>query len=187
MQADVNLAWCDFSAGPTCPRCGLTAPPIRNGILPRVRCNPELQQKNRAAKEALEAKRKARVLETPKPAKPIVLTPEQMEHRSRRIRELQAEQKAQAQAGAEELGEPSLWEKGSHYLVALAKWTRAGWPKRTPEEAAACEAICRTNRCGLFDAVQVGCKRCGCKLSSERWSVASKTRMKTEHCPVGLW
>lgn len=92
-----------------------------------------------------------------------------------------------AKQGAEKLGEPSLVEKGSHYITALAKWTRAGFPTRTPIEAAACEAICQSNACGEYDAEAGACKVCGCRTSAGRWAIFSKTKMKTEVCPKGFW
>jgi hypothetical protein len=99
----------------------------------------------------------------------------------------QAQLQADAKLGAEAIGEPSLWKKGSHYAKALAKWWRASRPVRSEEEAARCEEICRSNQCGLFDAEAVACKKCGCKVSAARWAIASKTRMATEVCPKGLW
>jgi hypothetical protein len=98
-----------------------------------------------------------------------------------------AKDAADSQAGAAAIGEPGLLAKGQHYALALARWFRAGCPRRTPEEAQRCEAICRTNACGLYDVTTNGCKRCGCKLSSQRWAIASKTAMATELCPVRKW
>ena len=92
-----------------------------------------------------------------------------------------------AQSGAEKLGDPSLIDKGRHYVVALAKWTRAGYHVRSPEDAAACEAICKSNECGQYDAETEACKICGCGTSSRRWAIFSKTKMATEVCPRGSW
>jgi hypothetical protein len=121
----------------------------------------------------------------PKPASP--LTAEEQAERERLRAEKKAQDEADARAGAEHLGDLSLLTKGQHYSMALAKWTRAGWPTRLPKDAAACEAICRSNQCHLFDDEQVACKKCGCYISAARWAIFSKTKMATEKCPKGLW
>ena len=71
--------------------------------------------------------------------------------------EIEAEKSA-AKLGAEEIGEPTLWKKGVHYLKALARWYCAGCPVRSVEEAAKCELICKSNICKNYDSVSNGCK-----------------------------
>lgn len=119
----------------------------------------------------------------PKPPKPEHKPPdpEAAKKRAEKI----AKDKADALAGAEAIGDLSLLDKGVHYAAALAKWFRAGCPVRTPAEAARIELICRA--CVHFDATDESCKICGCKTSSRRWAIASKTKMATEKCPKGFW
>ena len=94
---------------------------------------------------------------------------------------------ADAIAGATELGDLTLLDKGKHYAIALAKWFRAGCPQRTQAEAEACEAICKSNPADCYDAENDSCKICGCPTSAKRWAIKSKTKMATENCPKGLW
>jgi len=115
------------------------------------------------------------------------MTPEQRAERDRLAAEKRAKDEADALAGAEQLGDVSLLQKGAHYVQALIKWKRAGFPTRTPGAAATREAICRTNNCKLFDAEQVSCKKCGCQVGAARWAIFSKTKMATETCPKRLW
>lgn len=51
---------------------------------------------------------------------------------------------------------------------------------RTKEEIKNIMDICRSNKCGFFNAEKNRCFKCGCKL-------AVKTTLKKEHCPIGLW
>jgi hypothetical protein len=77
---------------------------------------------------------------------------------------------------------PSLHRKVINYTKAVARDLIAGRPRRTTEEVEAILVICRSNRCGLYDATGGVCthKRCGCK-------VERKAPYGMERCPVGLW
>jgi hypothetical protein len=119
----------------------------------------------------------------PGPRQVVPIDPEKARLQTEALKKLQAD----AAAGAEAIGDPTLSQKGRHYVEALARWFRAGCPTRTQAEAEEREAICRTNRCKLFDAAAVGCKKCGCGVSATRWAIASKTKMATEVCPRGFW
>ncbi len=156
-----------------CPVCDLFVA-VRAGTTPMAQCDPEQVKKAEAAKQA-----------TPvRPVRKITIPDPEREAKRKAAAEKQA---VDALAGAEALGDLSLATKGAHYAVALARWFRAGCPRRSPEDAAACEAICRTNKCGAFDAVAVACKICGCSISAGRWTIASKTKMATENCPKRMW
>ena len=55
---------------------------------------------------------------------------------------------------------------------------------RTEAEQAACEAICRTNRCGCYDPVADACRRCGCASQRrEAW----QGKLRVGDCPKNLW
>ncbi len=70
-------------------------------------------------------------------------------------------------------GPPPLTTKAANLAVSLARWTAAGFPKRTPERIAEILAIC--GACEFFK--DGSCMSCGCQL-------ASKASMATESCPL---
>ncbi len=154
-----------------------------DGFLHCPECNQPDPKKRYGDDPTRWPKRNCENSKPPKPPKPERKPPdpEAAKKRAEKI----AKDKADALAGAEAIGDLSLLDKGVHYAAALAKWFRAGCPVRTPAEAARIELICRA--CVHFDATDESCKICGCKTSSRRWAIASKTKMATEKCPKGFW
>ncbi len=83
-----------------------------------------------------------------------------------------------------------------HWAQALAKWTRAGFPKRSQAEVRQCLAICvqcenfvpaKSNCTGTTCRMKTGgrCKLCGCGVKSGGLAIFNKLAMKTEGCPKG--
>lgn len=70
-----------------------------------------------------------------------------------------------------------------NYSTAMARWIKAGKPRRTAEEQQRIKSICQA--CPIYDATQDRCRACGCYLSSG--NVAGKIEMATESCPKGHW
>jgi len=70
-----------------------------------------------------------------------------------------------------------------HYATALARWTAAGFPKRSQEEVVRIETtICRP--CEHY--LDGRCKKCGCRVTQGQ-AMVNKIRMATENCPEGKW
>ena len=71
---------------------------------------------------------------------------------------------------------------------AVARWTAAGFPKRTPEEVANLFAICKA--CPKFKPGKTdesgSCSKCGCQLGAGN-AVVNKLLWATEKCPIGKW
>jgi len=103
--------------------------------------------------------------------------------------EVQAAKAAEVQEAAarlaEETGDPSLLEKAKHYAAALLRWAKAGWPRRTAEEVAACVATCES--CDHYDHQKQACGKCGCRVSCKGLAIRNKAKMRTEECPEGKW
>ena len=60
----------------------------------------------------------------------------------------------------------------------------AGIEVRTVTEQAALAAICRTNSCGRWDALNEACRSCGCQSQRhEAWLA----KLRVGRCPVGKW
>lgn len=85
----------------------------------------------------------------------------------------------------------ALWHR---WRASIAKWKAAGKPVRSPEEMAACLAVCTgaaTGRpCEHFDkrlGVLGKCTVCGCGVSAAPIGEVNKIRMATENCPLGKW
>lgn len=70
-----------------------------------------------------------------------------------------------------------------NYSRAIAKWVKAGRPRRSDGEVAAILEIC--HRCSLFE--NGGCKKCGCRVNTRKSALANKLRMATESCPIDRW
>lgn len=87
-----------------------------------------------------------------------------------------------------------------HWAQALARWTRAGFPKRPQPEVDRCLRICvncptdnyvpDNPKCtGEACRMKTGgrCKLCGCGVSKSRMAVFNKIKMATEDCPKNHW
>lgn len=81
---------------------------------------------------------------------------------------------------------PSLIEQGKSFAIELAKYIKAGRPKRTNEEITVLAAICE--KCNYYDAKgkphfqKEGprCRECGCGMSlKQMWA--------TSRCRKGYW
>ncbi len=114
---------------------------------------------------------------------PALGTPEEQgsltyeEYRDKRIRE----NVEKAKEGAERLG--IGWKDGLHYVGALVRWGKAGFPVREQEEVERIEKeICRP--CEQY--IEGRCKKCGCNVSTGI-AIVNKIRMTTETCPLGKW
>jgi hypothetical protein len=87
-----------------------------------------------------------------------------------------------AKAGAEKLG--ITWADARHYMAALAKWMKAGFPTRTDEEVERIVSICQSNKCRGY--VGGRCRFCGCQVNTGP-AIVNKARMATEDCPKKRW
>jgi len=85
-----------------------------------------------------------------------------------------------ARLGADSLG--ITWDDAKHYAAALAKWTRAGFPKRSQEEVERIELICRA--CEHY--IGGRCNLCGCRVNLGP-AITNKIRMATENCQKDKW
>lgn len=87
-----------------------------------------------------------------------------------------------------------------HWAQALARWTVAGFPKRSQAEVERCLRICvhcptdnyvpDNPKCtGEACRMKTGgrCKLCGCRVSKGRIAVINKILMATEDCPKRHW
>lgn len=85
-----------------------------------------------------------------------------------------------------------------HWAQSLAKWMRAKFPMRTPEQVDYCLHICvkckefipSNPKCtGETCRIKIGgyCKACGCRVSKSRVAISNKLAMATEACPKGKW
>ena len=81
---------------------------------------------------------------------------------------------------------PSISTQLWSYKEALIKWVKAGRPERTQEEV---DHLLATHcaPCDWYDKKKKRCKGCGCKVTTSSFAVANKLKMKTEHCPQGLF
>jgi len=72
------------------------------------------------------------------------------------------------------------------YAGAVAEWTAAGCPTRSPEET---EAIFRTfcRSCLLYNKPLRQCRECGCRVAPTGMAAFNKIKMATQHCPKGRW
>jgi hypothetical protein len=75
-------------------------------------------------------------------------------------------------------------KRAIHYTKAVVEWVAKGLPERTQEEV---ESILSTY-CKPCDWHDNGvCKGCGCNVNELRFAILNKIKMKTQHCPKGLW
>ena len=95
------------------------------------------------------------------------------------------------QEGAEHLGlTPDLV---SRWAASVIRWNRAGRPKRTDKQVAACLRVCTGNDdnepCEHYRTTWLGgrCAKCGCCVNESSIAVRNKVRMATEDCPGGKW
>lgn len=73
------------------------------------------------------------------------------------------------------------------FVDAYARWTLAGFPKRSPEEVEDIYKVCQS--CEKFKPKEEGygeCTQCGCRLAKFP-NVINKIEMKTEVCPLNRW
>lgn len=83
---------------------------------------------------------------------------------------------------------PELRKRVDYYLIALERWSKAGFPLRSMELAEQCRQVCLNCPSEKYDASKDLCKVCGCKVAVSRWiPITSKPRMATEKCPKGHW
>jgi len=70
-----------------------------------------------------------------------------------------------------------------HYAAALARWTKAGFPRREQTEVERIEAeLCKP--CEQYKNGR--CGRCGCNVNASM-ALVNKIAMGTEKCPLGKW
>jgi hypothetical protein len=77
---------------------------------------------------------------------------------------------------------PPLLIRGWNFANALARWTRAGMPRRTKAEITARLAICQA--CPYL--VNRHCTKCGCACVEQN-RLMNKLALATESCPEGKW
>jgi hypothetical protein len=91
------------------------------------------------------------------------------------------EKVAAAKAGAEKLS--VTWADARHYMRALARWSKAGFPVRDQAEVERIESeICRP--CEQY--ADGRCRECGCNVNLGQ-ALVNKIRMGTETCPLDKW
>lgn len=102
------------------------------------------------------------------------------------------------QVQAEDTGTPNAGQMVMSFTSAMAEWAAAGFPRRTPEQIARIEAICRaknpdgSSKCGFFqDGAQPKCGKCGCRMEPTPLLLGlespGKWEMATTKCPIELW
>lgn len=70
--------------------------------------------------------------------------------------------------------------------VALWRWWRGGFKRRTDAEIEELLAICQDCPSDMHDAERSSCKACGCPVAAPgRWR--NKLAFATETCPRGHW
>ncbi|MBR0193341.1 MAG: hypothetical protein IJQ31_14875 [Thermoguttaceae bacterium] len=79
---------------------------------------------------------------------------------------------------------PGLLRKAAHYAEAVTRHVTTGMETRTDEEVINILQICEM--CDQYTEDH-RCAVCGCNLSTAKSAFSNKLRMKTEHCPRGLW
>ena len=71
-----------------------------------------------------------------------------------------------------------------HYGVALARWTKAGYPMRPQAEV----VRIHTELCEPCPEYLDGrCQKCRCQVNQSRIPLVNKIKMASEHCPLGRW
>jgi hypothetical protein len=79
------------------------------------------------------------------------------------------------------------YEDIKNWKAAVMRWWKAGRPLRSNAEVAAILALCKSNRCGKWNAETERCRECGCHVNLSAWAPKNKARMGTESCPQGFW
>lgn len=79
---------------------------------------------------------------------------------------------------------PSIIRQVAHYAEAVAHHVATGMETRTDEEVINILQICET--CDQYTEDH-RCAVCGCNLSTAKNAFSNKLRMKSQHCPRGLW
>jgi hypothetical protein len=82
---------------------------------------------------------------------------------------------------------PDFLKRGGHWIEALAKWRRAGYPVRPLTVREQLHIICAGCPSGLFDSDKQICKVCGCNVRASFLPVLDKAALGTEDCPKGHW
>ena len=90
---------------------------------------------------------------------------------------------------------PTFRERVSAYAAALARWTAAGFPVRTPERQAEVLAICEACPHFIREEPSHGCSKCGCRKTLGVGGLRQKVTWATEDsgkdpatgCPLGKW
>lgn len=77
---------------------------------------------------------------------------------------------------------PSLVIRGWNFAAAMARWTLAGWPRRTQAEIDERLAICHA--CPFLENDH--CQKCGCECVEQN-RLINKLTLATEKCPEGKW
>lgn len=96
----------------------------------------------------------------------------------------EAKPEARPEARPSKPSKPAPIKRAIHYTKAVAEWVAKGLPERTQEEV---ESILSTY-CKPCDWHDNGvCKGCGCNVNELRFAILNKIKMKTQHCPKGLW
>lgn len=72
--------------------------------------------------------------------------------------------------------------RGWNFAAAMARWTLAGWPRRTQEEIDTRLAICQA--CPHLENDH--CNQCGCACV-ETNRLMNKLALASEKCPLGKW
>lgn len=92
-----------------------------------------------------------------------------------------------------ENGVPSFPGAGQlldNYWKAVQGWVLAGRPTRNDLEVQKIhEEFCAPSPtpCDWYDPDSKRCKGCGCKVKPAGAALLNKIRMRTQHCPKGLW
>jgi hypothetical protein len=82
----------------------------------------------------------------------------------------------------EEKALPSFFIRGINFAGAMARWARAGMPRRTQSEISERLAICEV--CPQLHNNH--CQLCGCACTTED-TFLNKLALSTEKCPIEKW
>ena len=85
---------------------------------------------------------------------------------------------------------PGAGELLDNYWKAVRGWISAGRPTRNDAEVQQIHGeFCAPSPtpCDWYDPESKRCKGCGCKVKPTGVALLNKIKMKTQHCPKGLW
>ena len=82
---------------------------------------------------------------------------------------------------------PDFLKRGGHWVEALAKWAKAGYPTRPLDIRRQLHVICHGCPSELYDPDKKICKVCGCNVRASFLPVLDKAALGTEDCPKGHW